>query len=168
MQLSDRSKRGRAQGRNRRKQSGRRFIQLYSNVKRSDAYHSLSALARCAMIEVLDKYTGINNGMIVMSVRDLAERLNCSRNGASRALRDLDDAGLVRPMEVGTLKGRRASTYRLTFYRCDKTGYLPTSRWPERLRTVPPESHEGVVASPQRATKDLTVPPESHKRQIPQ
>jgi len=93
MQLSDRSKRGRAQGRNRRKQSGRRFIQLYSNVKRSDAYHSLSALARCAMIEVLDKYTGINNGMIVMSVRDLAERLNCSRNGASRALRDLDDAG---------------------------------------------------------------------------
>ena len=74
MQNSDRTKSRRAQGSNRRKQSRRRFIQLWTNVKRSDAYHSLSPLARSALFEVLDKFTGINNGMIVMATRDLAER----------------------------------------------------------------------------------------------
>ena len=140
---------------------------MYSNVKRSDAYHSLSALARCAMIEVLDKYTGINNGMIVMSVRDFAERLNCSPDSASRALRDLDDAGLVRPMEIGTLKGRRASTYRLTFYRCDKTGELPTTHWPERLSlSAPADTNRRSV--PPADTKPPHCPPSGHKSQIPQ
>ena len=44
------------------KGGGRRFIQLYHNVKRSRAYHGLSVYARCALFELLERYTGINNG----------------------------------------------------------------------------------------------------------
>src|SRR5687768_12728185 len=120
-----------------RRKSGRRFIQLWTNVKRSEAFHGLSAYARCALIELLDKYTGINNGMIPMSVRELRDRLHCSIYTAGKALHDLDDAGLAHPMEVGDYRGRRATTWRLTFYRCDATGALPVTNWPERIRCSP-------------------------------
>ena len=46
-----------------------------------------------------------------------------------QALRELDDAKLAHPVTVGAWRGRRASEWRLTFYRCDKTGELPTTQW---------------------------------------
>ena len=53
----------------RQRRSGRRFIQLWSNVKRSTAsYHGLSLGGRSALLELLDKYSGANNGMIAMSL----------------------------------------------------------------------------------------------------
>jgi hypothetical protein len=146
-----------------RKKPSRRFIQIYSNVKRSQAYHGLSWVARCALIELLDRFTGCNNGLIVLSVRDLAEDLNASPATAARALQELDDSGLVHPMDIGTLKGRRATTWRFTFYRCDKTGELPVTQWPERTKpgkyslesrsTVSPVRRKPPVASHQRDSK---------------
>src|SRR5262245_6590012 len=115
--------------RKRFKGGGRRFIQLWTNVKRSEAYYGLSAMARSALIELLDKYTGCNNGMIVMGVRELSRRLNCSMDTAARALRELDDAGLARPNEVGLWRGKKATTWRLTFYVCNSTGELPIKNW---------------------------------------
>ena len=103
--------------------------------------------------------------MIIMSARDLAERLNCSPDSASRALRELDDAGLVRPMEVGTLKGRRASTYRLTFYLCNKTMELPTTHWPERRFHCPTHRTQTAVASDASDTKPPHCP--THRTQKP-
>jgi hypothetical protein len=38
------------------RKGGRRFIQLYTNVKRSEAFHGLSVYARCALFELLDRY----------------------------------------------------------------------------------------------------------------
>ena len=83
------------------KGGGRRFIQLYHNVKRSRAYHGLSVYARCALFELLERYTGINNGMIGLGCRELAEELNCSRDTAAKALRELDDSGLVATSDGG-------------------------------------------------------------------
>jgi hypothetical protein len=117
--------------------SGRRFIQLFSNVKRSEAYHGLGPLARAMLIEILDRYTGINNGMIAMSCRDGADALRCSRGAAANALRELDDAGLVRPVTGGVWRGKRATEWRLTFYRCDKTGELPVTSWKEHAKCPP-------------------------------
>ena len=117
----------------RRKKGGRRFIQLWTNVKRSEAYHGLDSSARCTLIEMLDKYTGINNGIIVMGCRELTERLHCAPSTAARALHDLDDAGLATPTEVGVWRGRKATTWRLMFYRCDKTGDIPVHNWPEHI-----------------------------------
>jgi hypothetical protein len=114
----------------RRKKSGRRFIQLWTNVKRSAAYHGLSANARCTLIELLDRFSGVNNGMISMSVRELADLLRCHHATAARALRELDDAGLARPLTGGIWRGKRAAEWRLTFYLCNKTGELPQTNWP--------------------------------------
>jgi hypothetical protein len=111
--------------------SGRRFLRLWTNVKRSAAYHGVSLGARATLIELLDKYTGANNGLIPMSVSDLVDRLGCSRESALRYLAELDDAGLAHPMRLGTWRGRRATEWRLTFYRCDKTGELPRTQWDE-------------------------------------
>ena len=107
------------------RRNGRRFIQLWANVKRSAAYHGLSPYARCALIELLDKYTGCNNGAIQMGVRELANRLNCSRDGAWKALNQLDNAKLAHPTTLGQWQGKRPTSWRLTFYRCDVTGDLP-------------------------------------------
>ena len=116
----------------RHKRSGRRFIQLFSNVKRSTAYHDLSCNARGALIELIDRYNGCNNGAITLGVRELAYELGCSISTAHAALRELDDAGLVQPMKVGSWRGKRASQYRLTFLRCDVTGELPCTHWEQR------------------------------------
>jgi hypothetical protein len=136
---------------NGRKSSKRPFLQLYRNVKRSAAYHGLSVYARAALTEILDRYNGCNNGMIGLGVRECAYELRCSKNAATRALRELDDAKLAHPTYVGAWRGKRASEWRLTFYRCDKTGELPTTQW---------ERHTPFSEDPR---KDAKEPQEGHR-----
>ncbi len=85
------------------KKGSRPFIKLYRNVKRSEAYHGLSVYARCALIELMDRYTGINNGMIGLGCRELAEELGCVRDTAAKALIELDNSGLALPLTHGVL-----------------------------------------------------------------
>jgi hypothetical protein len=105
------------------------FVQLYRFVKRSQAWHDLSLPARCALLELLDRYNGCNNGMIGLGCRELSQALKCSRDTANRALTELDNAGLARPTTHGIWRGKRATEWRITFYRCDKTGDLPNKSW---------------------------------------
>lgn len=139
-----------------KRRSKRRFIQLWSNVKRSVEYHSLSASARAALIELLDKYTGINNGLLPMGCRELADRLNCSKDTANCALRELDDSGLARPTRLGRWRKQQATEWRLTFYRCDKTGELPISNW--TTRPIP-----DFYELPQSDFRDTAVRSEGHE-----
>jgi hypothetical protein len=147
----------------RRRAGGPPFVQLYRFIKRSQAYHDLSLPARCALIELMDRYTGINNGMIGLGARELANELKCSKDTASRALRELDDSGLVRPMKVGVWRGKRATTWRLSFYRCDLTGDLPNKSWHARSQydqkdaKVRPEGHKPTL-SPTRRTHEPKNP----------
>src|SRR5262245_14982003 len=142
--------------RRRFKGGGRRFIQLYTNVKRSQAYHDLDVYARAALFELLDRYTGINNGMIGLGCRELSEALKCSRDRAAKALRSVDDSGLAHPLTAGFWRGKRATEWRLTFYRCDKTGELPKSNWEPRSQSarkdtkVRVEGHKASVSPPGR------------------
>jgi hypothetical protein len=114
------------------KSGKRQFLMLFRNVKRSAAYHGLSTYGRAALIELIDRYRGDNNGMIGLGVRELAYELRCSQDAASRALRELDDAKLAYPVTVGVWRGRKASEWRLTFRLCNKTGELPTTQWEQR------------------------------------
>ncbi len=140
------------------RKSGPPFIQIDRSLKRSQIWHELRLPARCVLIELIDRYTGINNGMIALSVRTVADELSCSRDTASRALRELDDAGFIRPMQVGVWQGRKATTWRLTFRRCDVTGDLPSRNWSPRSQSdekdtkVRPEGRNGV-RSPTRRTQ---------------
>jgi hypothetical protein len=133
--------------------SGRRFIQLFTNVKRSEAYHGLSLPGRAALFELIDRYNGCNNGMIALGVRELACELNCSKDTAARALNELDDAGLAHPTSVGAWRGKKSSEWRLLFKRCDKTGDLPVTNWKQR----PPYE-------PKRADGRFSVRPIGHRR----
>jgi hypothetical protein len=113
--------------------SKRRFLQLYSNVKRSKAFHGLSHYARSLLIELIDRYTGTNNGMIGLGVREARYELNCSAGSISNAMRELDDAGLARPTKVGAWRGKQATEWRLMFLLCNKTGELPVTQWEQRM-----------------------------------
>jgi hypothetical protein len=105
------------------------FVMVYRSVKRSTAYHNLGHLARSLLFELIDRYTGCNNGMIGLGVREAAYELRCSKGGVSKAMRQLDDAGLARPTKLGEWRGRHATEWRLTWLRCDKTGELPVTQW---------------------------------------
>jgi hypothetical protein len=114
-------------GRGRKK--GQPFVQLPRYIKRSQAWHDLSLAARCALIELIDRHSGINNGMIGLGVRELAAALRSSKDTASSALVELDNSGLARPVTGGHWKGKRATERRLTWIVCAKTGELPIRSW---------------------------------------
>lgn len=178
------------------KHSGPSFIQLFHHVKRSTDYHGLSLTARALLTELVDRYTGCNNGMIVLGVREAAYELHCSKDTVSRAFDELDDAALARPTKVGAWRGRQATEWRLMWKRCDKTGDLPRSNWQERRRYVqlllPKPKREALTGaerarryrhrvtglSPTRGTqrhenrhdesdqRDTEVRPEGHRRDV--
>jgi hypothetical protein len=114
------------------KRSKRQFILLYRNVKRSKAYHALTVYARALLIELVDRYNGCNNGMIGLGVREAKYELGCSQGRASKAMLELDDAGLARPTKIGAWRGRRATEWRLMFLRCDKTQDPAVTQWEQR------------------------------------
>ena len=95
----------------------------------------------------MDRYTGVNNGMIGLSVRTLADELKCSQATATRALRELDDSRLVTATTVGFWRGKRATEWRLAFHRCDKTGDLPNKSWHVH------EVHQGSAKGPPEKRK---------------
>jgi hypothetical protein len=119
---------------NRRKNRGRStspFIMLHWHLVDSQGWHELSPHARLAYIELCRLYNGENNGRIGLSARRLACQMPCDKATASRALRELEDAGFVQTMRLGNFarKDRLASEYRLTNFKCDVTGDLPSRRW---------------------------------------
>jgi hypothetical protein len=114
------------------KTGGPSFIQLFHYVKRSTSYHGLSHIARALLIELIDRYNGNNNGMIVLGVREAAYEIGCHQTSISRAARELDDAALARPTQLGAWRGKQATEWRLMWRRCDKTGDLPRNVWQER------------------------------------
>ena len=148
-----------AMGSKSRRKGGPPFVQLYRFITRSQAWHDLSLSARCTLIEMLDRYNGINNGMIGLGVRELADALKCSQGSASKALRELDDSRLAIPITGGKWKGKRATEWRVAFYRCDKTGALPVKAWPARQvftqesTKVHPGKHKPPNCSPAKAHK---------------
>jgi hypothetical protein len=118
--------------RGRGKIGGPHFMQFFHYVKRSTSYHGLSLPARALLTEIHDRYNGCNNGMIVLGVREAEYELRCGHATVCRAMREVDDAGLARPTQLGAWRGRHATEWRLMWRRCDKTGDLPRSVWVER------------------------------------
>lgn len=59
------------------------------------------------------RHNGKNNGEISMSVREAAERLNCSPRPAMNAFNELTEKGFIRPNQKGAFvwKQRHATTW---------------------------------------------------------
>jgi hypothetical protein len=115
----------------RRQRSVSPFAMLYWYMLDSQGWHDLSVVARCAYVELARLYDGSNNGQLAMSARNLGARLGRSSPTAARALRELEDAGFIKVMRLGTFsrKDRLASEYRLNPFRCDVDADPPDRRW---------------------------------------
>ena len=151
----------------RTRRTGRRqFVQLYRNIKRSVAYHGLSCTARAALIELIDRHNGINNGFLGLGVRELAYELGCGQMTALRALQELDDAGLAQPTKVGAWRGKKATEWRLTFRLCNKTGELPINNWEQRKPYREYQTGSAKVPN-QKHREGLSIKLEAHRAKNP-
>jgi hypothetical protein len=114
-----------------------RFLQLPHRLLKSAGWHQLTALERCAYIEVAQLYDSKNNGELVVSARLLASLIPCSLNSAYRSLCALEDAGFIDTVKLGKYarkdEERLASEYRLTDFRCNATGEPPSRRYNPQL-----------------------------------
>lgn len=99
-----------------RNDAGAKHVRLYRHLFNSAAYRDMDAKARCALHELMFRYDGKNNGAIVLSVRECAERLGVSPNTAMKALQSVVDHGFTCPLVKGsfTLKARHATEWLVT------------------------------------------------------
>jgi hypothetical protein len=107
------------------------FVALPYDVLDSPGYRSTSPPARAVLIVLARRFTGRNNGALALSVRDAASEANVSPATASRALQELDDAGLIEMVDKGSFTHHRrlATTWRLNWRTCDLTGKVPARRY---------------------------------------
>jgi hypothetical protein len=106
---------------NGRRKGESKHVRHYEYMLTSQAYRSLSCYARCLLTELGRRYNGDNNGDIPLSIREAAELLNCHKDTAAKAFRDLEDRGFIRVRVRGAfnVKQRIATTWILTEYRYD-------------------------------------------------
>ena len=92
---------------------GERFVQLHEWILNCPAYRGLSCYARCLHTELHRRFNGTNNGDIVMSVRQAAALLNCNKDTANNAFKELEAKGFIRPNQKGAFdhKARHATTW---------------------------------------------------------
>ena len=143
--------RGKANKKGRSKGSLSDFVAIERYIMRSLAWRSLTPVARAVYSEVGFHYTGDNNGRIVISVRGMAASLGISKDTAARAMLILEERGFIETVKRGAfnMKQRHASEFRLTAFRCDKTGALPSKKFmkwtPEIQNTVRPQGPNGTT-----------------------
>ncbi len=103
-----------AKGRN----DGAKHVRMYWWLLDSPAYRHLSCYGRALLIEIIYRHNGENNGRVLMSVREAADRLGVAFNTALKALAELQDKGFIRLAKAGsfTLKRRHATEWTLTMF----------------------------------------------------
>ena len=144
--------------RSRFKRKGKqKFLMIESYIFKSAAWRALTPVERAAYLEVKWRYDGLNNGRIGLGVRELSEALQTSKDTANRALIGLIDKGLTKKAKASgfNMKNRMATELRLTEYRCDVTGELPTK---EFMRWQPAEKAQSDRKDVQSDRKDNRPP----------
>ncbi len=95
-----------------------KHVRMYWWLLESAAYRHLSCYGRALLIEFIYRHDGGNNGFVIMSVREAADRLGVALNTALKALAELQDKGFIRLAKAGsfTLKRRHATEWTLTMF----------------------------------------------------
>ena len=140
------------------KRKGRtKFIMIDGYVKRCPAWKALTPIERNAYIEVKWRYDGKNNGRIGLGCRELAEELNMGRDTANRALDALVEKGFIAKSQASAfnVKNRAVTEWRLTEYKCDKTGDLASK---EFMRREPTEKSQSHPSDTQSHPSDTSLP----------
>jgi hypothetical protein len=94
----------------------------------SQAWHHLTPPERCVYIAVAQLYNGSNNGSIAIGVRRAGTLAGVHKDTAAKSMRRLQDLGFIEQTQAGHFdyKLSHAATWRLTDFRCDQTGALPS------------------------------------------
>ncbi|MGU3420771.1 DUF6074 family protein [Methylobacterium sp. D54C] len=143
-------------------------VRLYDWLTDSAAWLDLSTDARALYVLLKKKYRGMNNGRIILSVRQAAENLKVSKTSASKAFLELQVHGFIEVVILGGFDSRkdgRATEWRLTEHPCDVAAELPTRRFmswapgkdftvPQGGRSVP----QGGQSVPQGGLMDQRIP----------
>lgn len=105
-----------------------RYVALPYAMLRSAAWESLTPVERAAYVEAASTYDGHNNGFLAVPARRVADRLGIGKSTAARALRLLVEKGFLEVTRESAfnMKERKAAEYRLTLFKCDRTGGLPS------------------------------------------
>jgi DNA-binding transcriptional ArsR family regulator len=124
----------------RKAKTGKPFVQLFYCWWSSPVIRSLSSVERDALVSILTRYNGHNNGKLPVSVRWLSLELGIGKSTAQRALDRLRAAALIERVVAGRFQGRlsRATRWRVTCYGCDVSAKQPTD-W-TRLPALSPVS----------------------------
>lgn len=133
---------------NRQDQRGRskgsgRFVQLHHFMMASPAWRDLKASARAVYIEIAMRYNASNNGRLALSARDAARACNINKDTACQAFRELIAHGFIECATPGgfSRKVPHATEWRLSHYRCDVTGALPSKaflKWKAPMQNAVP------------------------------
>lgn len=141
-------------------------IRLYAWLMESAAWKDLTPHARALYVLLKAQYKGMNNGRIILSIRQVSESLHISKTTAAEAFKELVAHGFVEVVIRGSFGGRkdgRATEWRLTEHKCDVSGDLASKaflRWrPESISTVRPEGrsvpHSGLTGTHSGPSKSL-------------
>lgn len=122
------------------------FVAIERYIMRSPAWRSLSAVEQAAYVQLGYRYTGTNNGGILLSTSQLAKALHTSKAKASRCLKNLMAKGFIDQVKGASFnsKIRHCAEWRLTAFRCNASNALPSKtfmRWqPEIQKSVSPRN----------------------------
>lgn len=89
-------------------------FRLFNGFARTDIVRRQSGNALKIWIELHARHFGHNNGQISLSCGECAEDLGMSKTSALRALKELQDKGLIKLCRRGQRLGRLASEWELT------------------------------------------------------
>lgn len=142
-------------------------LRLYTWLMDSAAWVDLSAPARAVYILLKAQYKGMNNGRLILSIRQVSDALHISKTTAAKVFKELIDHGFIEIVIRGSFGGRkdgRATEWRLTEHKCDVSGELASKaflRWrpgsistvrPE-VRIVPPRGLTGTQVGPSKSLR---------------
>ena len=104
------------------------FVALYDWMMNTAAWRLLSPQCRAVYLEVARLYFGGNNGYIGLGVRDASKRANINKDTAAKCFATLIETGFLEAAQLGkfNMNSRRATEWRLTVHKCDRTQKLPS------------------------------------------
>ena len=105
-----------------------RFIMLLFTIIESDAYQACCSKARDVYVGLLLNYNGHNNGYIGYGVRAAAKFANCGNSTAAKALKRLEEVGLIKCMKPSVFATKKSTReWAITHEPVDK--HASTNEW---------------------------------------
>ncbi len=139
---------------NKSKRDGGGFVALPFVVIDSPSYQALGFAARALLIDIARQHTGSNNGRLVACAKYLAPKGWNSNGTVSRALKELQAAGLLVQTRLG-MKPNRAAWFALGWQSLDETSGLDIDprtyrtgqyKMPPMVKALTPIKGVGTIA----------------------